>query len=258
MTPSDPLAPLDARPIVGAVAGVIASALVLGAVGWGVAGWLGLPRHALGYVLGALALFAALEVRVQRARARRLRSIGDLLRELGAALDAPRAGWMRGLPWVGGVTPAGHACTVHAAWAGGDRHHIVLTVDLGAEPELWIAADDLDDPPRREAARLRRKHRLRDVDGLPAGLVGLAPDPAAAAAQWAARPEAAGEIEALVRSASPRAASLDLRADAIAWDGPFEVVEDVDAALATLDRLAALAARWGRGEGQGEVDTPEA
>lgn len=253
MSADDPFAPLEHRPIVGAIVGVIASALVLGAVGWGVAGWLGVPRHPLGYVLGALAVFGAIEVRVQRARARRLHALGGLLRALGRALDTPRAGWIRGLPWVGGATAAGHACTAHVAWAGADRHRIVLTVDIGAEPELWICAAELDDAPRREIARLRRKHRLLDVDGLPAGLSGLAPAPAAVAERWVERPAAAAEIEALVRHAAPRAVTLDLRADAIAWDAPFDAVEGVDAALAVLDRLAALAAQWGRGEDAAEV-----
>lgn len=240
---SDPLAAVDRRPLGGAVFGVFISAVVLLSIAWAVAGWLALPRHGVGYAVGSLLLFVALEVRVQRARAETFAPIRARLRAIGEALAAPRAGWQRGQPWVGGALASGAACTAHVEWAGGRRHRLVLTVEAGATPELWVYASALDGAPRREAARLRRVDRLRDVT-LPDGLAGLAPDPDAVARRWAASPVAADAIAALVHGAAPRSAWLDLRADAVAWHAPFDDVPDARAAIELLGQIEAVPAAW--------------
>lgn len=244
-------AALGRRPIGGPALAIVASAAVLTAIAWGVAGWLDLPRHLGAYAGAALLVFALLEVRVQRARNRRLAAPRALFDALLALAAAPRAGLVGGLPWVGGRLDGDTRWTTHLEWEGAERLRLALTVESGCGVELWLCATDLDDPPGRFAQRLRDRHAHREVPGMPAGLLGLAVDPAAAAERWAHDPALRAEAEAVARAAAPHAAALDLRPDAIAWDAPSEAAHTPAGLIALADRLARLAA-------QSRSDAPEA
>lgn len=231
------------RPLIAPALGVIISAAVLTAIAWGVAGWLALPRSFLGYAAAALAFFALLEVRVQRDRTRTLAPARALFDALIGATSAPRAGTLGGLPWVGGRLPDAEVrWTAHLEWEGTDRLRLTLTVESGCGVALWLCARDLDDQPTRLVRRLRARHAHHDVPGLPTTLLGLAPDPAAAAERWAVDAALRDEAETLVRLAAPFAAALDLRADAIAWDARLDERSTADALVALAARLAGLAA----------------
>ncbi|MCB9527874.1 MAG: hypothetical protein H6701_05650 [Myxococcales bacterium] len=235
-------AALGRRPIGGPALAIVVSAAVLTAIAWGVAGWLGLPRHLGAYAGAALLVFALLEIRVQRARSRRLAAPRAVFDALLTAATGPRAGLLGGLPWVGGRLDGDTRWTAHLEWEGAERLRLALTVQSGCGVELWICATDLDAPPARFAQRLQDRHAHRELPGMPAGLLALAVDSAAAAERWAHDPGLRAEATALVRAAAPHAAALDLRPDAIAWDAPSEAAPAPAALLALADRLARLAA----------------
>lgn len=241
------IARLARRRLLGAAAGLVTSALMLGSLAWVIAGWMSLPRAWLPFCLAALALFAALELSVQKNARARLAPALELLADCAARLDRPTLGHLRGLPWIAGALD-GRPLTLHIEWDGGERLRLGITVDHPPGLILRLVPAAAVDRPDRWLRRLRTRRRHRDLSDLPPSLIGLAPDPARGEALWARDPAFAAEAEALATRILPRAAVLDLHPEGIAWDGPIDAPAlDADAALDIAAALARLAERAAAG-----------
>lgn len=236
------IARLGRRSWLGMALGVAASGLLLGTLAWVICGWIGVPRAWIPFIGVAMAIFAALEVGVQRRSRARITPVLALLADCVEALPAPESGLHRGLPWVGGAC-RGRRFTAHVEWHGAERLRLAITVDAELDTTLRLVPAVADDRPDQWLSRLRIKGRHRDVSGLPPSLIGLSPEPPAAEALWAADAALAEAAEALVTGMLPRAAVLDLQPDGVGWDGPLDGQPALDAARvgALIDQLCALA-----------------
>lgn len=232
---------LGRRSWLGMAAGVFASGLILGSLGWVIAGWIRLPRDWSLYCGGAMLLFAALEIGVQRRSRARLGPVLDLLVECVRHLPADDIGHHRGLPWIAGER-GGRRFTALVEWDGGERLRLGLNVHAELSTGLRLVPAEAADRPDRWMTRLRVKHRHRELSDMPAGLIGLSAEPEKAERLWADAPLLVAEARALTGLLLPRAAVLDMQPDGVGWDGPLDDERlDRPQVHGVLDRLVALA-----------------
>ncbi|MCB9545229.1 MAG: hypothetical protein H6706_04965 [Myxococcales bacterium] len=250
---------LERRPRIAPVLGVIAQAAALTGVGVLVLRGLGEDVPPLALALGALGLFAALEIGVQRRRARRdgpLRALfGALIDALGEAAE-PTLTWPRGLPCLRAVVDDRHFA-IHLESAG-ERLRVAMTATATPAAHLWLVSRQPEDYPHKLEARLARHLRRLSVDD--ATLCALSADPEPAEALLA-RPGVADHLRALLAEDAPAAATVEVSPDAVRWDAALTPRITAPRLLDVARRLPPLVeveAAEAEGEADDEADGDDA
>ena len=190
-------------------------------------------------VLGGLALlvFAALEVGVQRARARRLAEVVPLFRGIIDGADAEvRVSWARGLPRIeaGGE----HPFAVHLESAGA-RLRLGFTVQAHAAASAWLVSRQPEDFPTRLETRLGSRLRRLSADDATLCALSIEGD---AAEVMLARPGVLATLRTMLATDAPRAASLEIGTEDIRWDVALHPGITAERVLAWVRMLPGLLA----------------